>query len=744
MITNTNRVSTRFFASAFALAAFLFISVAQVQATVVPTPTVTPEEFIAVDGSYKGVSVGFRTEGFGTVTSVSVTVTRDDASTVTKTANQGVIDIINNDTVGGDQLTTPFVIEEGTFTEAGDLTYWNPAPAAWDTDTRPVSVEISVTDENGTVSVSNSTFNDGAPSWPTYESLLTSAIPGYASTWFVDANNSGSEDGSEQHPYNTLDEAIAAAGTSELIEIQSDLHTTATVLVNKSITIDGNGFTLFPEFTFTSNSNNTGLLINADNITLRDIIVDGIGGTNLHGIHVYVATGVTLENVTVGNNDKSGITVNGSTVTFTDSSTAYNGWGGINVDQGSGVVTPATLTVTGTSFHSESGPFIWIDDVTKPLVSISDTEGQYVSTMTGNTRLYVLAVVPVFDEEDLTLALNNTLINDTVGSHIEFGDNIEVGATVSIARPDVTVDGADFTLSASGSVTGHVVLITAANTTLKNLVEDGNGHNIHGLQSYRTTNSNFENVTVQNNGKSGITVNGSTVTVTNITTLNNGWGGINVDQGSGVTDVTTLTVNGISAHTETHAAIWRDDNAKTDVTVVDTNNQYDAVLYVHDITITGTEYFLKAPVVPVPPTNNNGGGHSHKKKTPAGEVLGAATTTATTSASIPVVYYNFMVDFGIGTENLDVTNLQIILINAGYLKIDAPTGYFGPLTLAAVQQYQAAHGINTTGFVGPLTRAQLNTTPVTPLLSEAVKQKIKGILLQIALLQAQLDAMKAN
>jgi len=36
------------------------------------------------------------------------------------------------------------------------------------------------------------------------------------------------------------------------------------------------------------------------------------------------------------------------------------------------------------------------------------------------------------------------------------------------------------------------------------------------------------------------------------------------------------------------------------------------------------------------------------------------------------------------------------------------TGYFGPLTLAAVKNFQAANGVPATGFVGELTRAQLN------------------------------------
>jgi peptidoglycan hydrolase-like protein with peptidoglycan-binding domain len=70
--------------------------------------------------------------------------------------------------------------------------------------------------------------------------------------------------------------------------------------------------------------------------------------------------------------------------------------------------------------------------------------------------------------------------------------------------------------------------------------------------------------------------------------------------------------------------------------------------------------------------------------------------------------FNFLVDFGIGSRITDVTELQKILLAGGHLKIAAPTGYFGALSLAAVKSYQKAHGVIQTGYVGPLTRGELN------------------------------------
>lgn len=132
------------------------------------------ENFNTVNTNYKGISVGFNAKDFGTVTAVKVELERADGSTVTKHGNQGVFDLISGQATP-QQLTAPFVIQEGTFTEASDTAYWDPAPATWNASTTPVKAIIYVTDENGTKVATNTNFSQGAPSWPTYFSLLSSS-----------------------------------------------------------------------------------------------------------------------------------------------------------------------------------------------------------------------------------------------------------------------------------------------------------------------------------------------------------------------------------------------------------------------------------------------------------------------------------------------------------------------------------------------------------------------------------------
>ena len=101
------------------------------------------------------------------------------------------------------------------------------------------------------------------------------------------------------------------------------------------------------------------------------------------------------------------------------------------------------------------------------------------------------------------------------------------------------------------------------------------------------------------------------------------------------------------------------------------------------------------PPAPVPVTAANPAPPS----TSGGQVLGASA-------------FNFTRKLKRGMKGDDVTELQNLLIGEGSMEGPA-TGYFGPLTEAAVKKYQKAHGLEQVGYVGPLTRAALNAEEVS-------------------------------
>jgi hypothetical protein len=155
--------------------------------------------------------------------------------------------------------------------------------------------------------------------------------------------------------------------------------------------------------------------------------------------------------------------------------------------------------------------------------------------------------------------------------------------------------------------------------------------------------------------------------------------------------------------------------------------------------------FAVSPNGTVTGTGGGGGGNGAPVAQPTqqgstgGEVLGVTT-------------FNFTRDLRIGSTGEDVTALQTILIEQGYMSGEA-TGYFGNLTSAAVKLYQKARGISQTGTVGPLTRASLNagspttsssssTTTGTPALSKTQADAILGLLASFGADQSIIDSVK--
>ena len=69
---------------------------------------------------------------------------------------------------------------------------------------------------------------------------------------------------------------------------------------------------------------------------------------------------------------------------------------------------------------------------------------------------------------------------------------------------------------------------------------------------------------------------------------------------------------------------------------------------------------------------------------------------------------SFTSNLYLGLRNSDILILQQLFQRLGYFPTAVqPTGYFGPVTKSAVQSFQAAHDIPTTGYAGILTRSAL-------------------------------------
>lgn len=93
--------------------------------------------------------------------------------------------------------------------------------------------------------------------------------------------------------------------------------------------------------------------------------------------------------------------------------------------------------------------------------------------------------------------------------------------------------------------------------------------------------------------------------------------------------------------------------------------------------------------------------------------------------------YTFTRDLYVGVSGADVTALQNYLKAGGYFTA-TPTGYFGPITRAAVAAWQAANGVSpASGYFGALSRAKYNqlvaaAPPASPGASPAAGEGLSG------------------
>lgn len=161
--------------------------------------------------------------------------------------------------------------------------------------------------------------------------------------------------------YQTIQEAVTNAAEGDTIEIAPGTYNLeSTLRIQKPLTLKGLGDVIITRGdTWTpkegeSKDTETGSLVlieKTQNVKIENITVQGakkITGSpnaNGHGINIVQTTDVSLNNVTSKDNAAAGVVVNGSTVTATGLYTSGNGWYGVNVDQGSGVINDTQFTL---------------------------------------------------------------------------------------------------------------------------------------------------------------------------------------------------------------------------------------------------------------------------------------------------------------------------------------------------------------------------------------------------------------
>ena len=278
----------------------------------------------------------------------------------------------------------------------------------------------------------------------------------------ADMEDEAEHDGAEQTssaaeingtPYDTLEAAIAAAEENDVIQLLRDVELDATGLANsqsaltisRSVTLDGGGHRLFAkEGTFAVTGDNGGgpSLVNVQDgaaVTLRDITLDG-GSAAKHGLNVYHAGTLSLENVTISNCRWYALVVNNTELSVNGLTTSGNQWG-INIDQGSRVTLSNAEIVEGDSvvFEGQDGS----GSLTVESGSFQNIKTQGASTG-GTLTINGGTIASVSNEAGADVAITGGTVTGQVsnsgsGSISVTGGSFTTAGGEAVVDPDQTV-----------------------------------------------------------------------------------------------------------------------------------------------------------------------------------------------------------------------------------------------------------------------------------------------------------------
>lgn len=443
------------------------------------------------------------------------------------------------------------------------------------------------------------------------------------------------------------------ATSNDTLKLIGTLAASAQINITKPLTLTGNAaIKAIVDFGTNNSSKHLLLITSTSTVTLNGLTLDC--DSKCYGAQAYGDAKAILESVTLKNSKGAGMVVNGSTVSMNNIVTSNNAWGGVNVDLGSGVTSTSTVTVQGTSVHSESNA-IWVDDKTKA-VAVVDAGNQYSSTTTGNTVSYSLVKV-------------NKKLSSTTLSNTDVNVSIPEGAVVSgaanwngvIMPPTATTT--TVTVSANFTTVGLAIQVGSTESDLVftkavRLVFAGQAEKHVGWYNHAGVFTEITTVCTGDNQSDGDAVSAG--------------GSCKIDSGSDLV-VWTKHFSTFVTYTQTPS-----------ITVSSGGGGYFG-----GSAITQTQ---NGTSVNAAPTNTGSTNNQTTSPNSNGQVLGATA-------------YAFERNLSYGATGNDVTELQKILISGGYLKIGTPTTWFGPLTKAALIKWQAKNKIPATGYFGSLSRA---------------------------------------
>lgn len=198
--------------------------------------------------------------------------------------------------------------------------------------------------------------------------------------------------------------AIQNVDDGGTVKIQNNITVTGPIVIQKTLTIDGNGYTISGSADWTSTSGNQSMFtaqLAAGRLTLKNI---NLNNGPKYGVQSYDGATVILNNVSIEGFRYGGVLVNGGNVEVIDLHLGYNGTNannGIEIDKGAYATNNPTLTMNG----------ILTSDSNENLVRVADNG--YLTEFTINNTENTENKVVIAGNKLVLTDENNNVISET-------------------------------------------------------------------------------------------------------------------------------------------------------------------------------------------------------------------------------------------------------------------------------------------------------------------------------------------
>lgn len=241
--------------------------------------------------------------------------------------------------------------------------------------------------------------------------------------------------------------------------------------IPSGVTIDGNNKTITVERSVEESANASLFLVSGQGSTakIKDLTIKGEEKIK-HGMQAYGGATLTVENVKVYDCKGYALVVNGSKVIVDGLTTSGNGWGGINVDLGSGVTTPADLTIkdatiedpTSVKVEHSNNDHVKVTATIKggSFHSVVNAKGQSdKTTLTVSGGEFAGDIPTEYVEEDMTAAsLGNKTYVGNAGEVAKKVEGAKSGQTITVLTGNLELTGVPAGVTVENKGTGKVTV----------------------------------------------------------------------------------------------------------------------------------------------------------------------------------------------------------------------------------------------------------------------------------------------